>query len=223
MGLLCGGAAIAVAGRTSDHLVETALTTVAAYGSFLLAEYLHLSGVLATVAAGLLMGNLGVLRAPEGNPLSSRGREFVLAFWEFAAFIANSLIFLLIGVTVAGIRFDRLGWTALLIAVGLVLIGRALSVYPLCLPFIRSRWAIPAKEQHVLWWGGLRGALALALALALPPSLVMRDEIVVAAFGVVVFSVVVQGLTMPLLLRTLGFLPITLITIANPSPPNPDT
>ena len=207
VGLLCGGAAILVAGRTSDHLVETALTTVAAYGSFLLAEYFHLSGVLATVAAGLLMGNLGVLGEPNEKLLSSRGREFVLAFWEFAAFIANSLIFLLIGVTVAGIRFDGLGWKALLIAVGLVLIGRALSVYPLCLPFVRSRWAIPASEQHVLWWGGLRGALALALALALPPSLAMRNEIVVATFGVVAFSVIVQGLTMPLLLRMLGFLP----------------
>ena len=94
-----------------------------------------------------------------------------------------------------------------MIAVSLVLIGRALSVYPLCLPFIRSRWAIPLSEQHVLWWGGLRGALALALALALPPSLDMRNEIVVATFGVVVFSVVAQGLTMPLLLRMLGFLP----------------
>jgi CPA1 family monovalent cation:H+ antiporter len=207
VGLLCGGAAILVAGRTSDHLVETALTTVAAYGSFLLAEYFHLSGVLATVAAGLLMGNLGVLGEPNEKLLSSRGREFVLAFWEFAAFIANSLIFLLIGVTVAGIRFDGLGWKALLVAVGLVLIGRALSVYPLCLPFVRSRWAIPASEQHVLWWGGLRGALALALALALPPSLAMRNEIVVATFGVVAFSVIVQGLTMPLLLRMLGFLP----------------
>jgi CPA1 family monovalent cation:H+ antiporter len=206
-GLLCGGAAILVAGRTSDHLVETALTTVAAYGSFLLAEYFHLSGVLATVAAGLLMGNLGVLGGPDENLLSSRGREFVLAFWEFAAFIANSLIFLLIGVTVAGIRFERLGWKALLIAVGLVLIGRALSVYPLCLPFMRSRWAVPVREQHVLWWGGLRGALALALALSLPPSLAIRNEIVVATFGVVAFSVVVQGLTMPLLLRRLGFLP----------------
>jgi CPA1 family monovalent cation:H+ antiporter len=207
VGLLCGGAAILVAGRTSDHLVETALTTVAAYGSFLLAEYFHLSGVLATVAAGLLMGNLGVLGEPNEKLLSSRGREFVLAFWEFAAFIANSLIFLLIGVTVAGIRFDGLGWKALLVAVGLVLIGRALSVYPLCLPFVRSRWAIPASEQHVLWWGGLRGALALALALALPPSLAMRNEVVVATFGVVAFSVIVQGLTMPLLLRMLGFLP----------------
>src|ERR1700681_4395955 len=124
VGLLCGGAAILVAGRTSDHLVETALTTVAAYGSFLLAEYFHLSGVLATVAAGLLMGNLGVLDEPNEKLLSSRGREFVLAFWEFAAFIANSLIFLLIGVTVAGISFHELGWTALLIAVSLVLIGR---------------------------------------------------------------------------------------------------
>jgi Na+:H+ antiporter len=203
VGLVCGGAAITLAGRTSDHLVETALTTVAAYGSFLLAEYLHLSGVLATVAAGLLMGNLGVLRAPEGSPLSSRGREFVLAFWEFAAFIANSLIFLLIGVTVAGIRFAGFGWRPLLIVVGLVLIGRALSVYPLCMPFIRSRWAIPFGEQHVLWWGGLRGALALAL----PPSLVMRNEIVVATFGVVAFSVIVQGLTMPMPLRVLGLLP----------------
>jgi CPA1 family monovalent cation:H+ antiporter len=207
VGFVCGGAAIIIAGRISDHLVETALTTVAAYGSFLLAENLHLSGVLATVVAGLVMGNLGVLGEPNEKLLSSRGREFVLAFWEFAAFIANSLIFLLIGVTVAGIRFERLGWKALLIAVGLVLIGRALSVYPLCLPFIRSRWAIPASEQHVLWWGGLRGALALALALALPPSLVMRNEIVVATFGVVAFSVIVQGLTMPLLLRMLGFLP----------------
>jgi CPA1 family monovalent cation:H+ antiporter len=207
VGLLCGGAAILVAGRASDHLVETALTTVAAYGSFLLAEYFHVSGVLATVSAGLLMGNLGILGGHDENLLSSRGREFVLAFWEFAAFIANSLIFLLIGVAIAEIRFDRLGWKALLIAVGLVLIGRALSVYPLCLPFMRSRWAIPASEQHVLWWGGLRGALALALALAVPPPLAIRNEIVVATFGVVAFSVIVQGLTMPLLLRMLGFLP----------------
>jgi CPA1 family monovalent cation:H+ antiporter len=130
-----------------------------------------------------------------------------MAFWEFAAFIANSLIFLLIGVTVAGIPFGRLGLMPLVVAIALVLIGRALSVYPLCLAFRGSRWAIPIREQHMLWWGGLRGALALALALALPPSLVWRNEIVVAAFGVVVFSVVVQGLTMPPLLRMFGFLP----------------
>jgi CPA1 family monovalent cation:H+ antiporter len=75
------------------------------------------------------------------------------------------------------------------------------TVYPLCLPFYRSRWVIPLRAQHVLWWGGLRGALGLALALSLPPGVPMRDEMLVAAFGVVAFSVIVQGLTMPVLLR----------------------
>lgn len=206
VGIAAGGAAIVLAGRTSDHLVETALTVVAAYSSFLLAEYFHFSGVLATVAAGLLMGNLGVLREPTENILSPDGRTFVVAAWEFAAFIANSLVFLLIGLRVASIPFPGLGATALSVAIGLVLVGRVFTVYPLCLLFRRSAWAIPMREQHILWWGGLRGALALALALALPPSFALHDEILIAAFGVVVFSVVAQGLTMPLLLRRLGFL-----------------
>jgi CPA1 family monovalent cation:H+ antiporter len=207
VGIGFGGLAILIAGRTSDHLVETALTAVAAYGSFLLAESFHFSGVLATVAAGLLMGNLGVLRQDDSrNTLSPDGRAFTIAFWEFAAFIANSLIFLLIGLRVAAIPFTELNVKALLVSIGLVLAGRALSVYPLCLPFRSSSVAVPMGEQHVLWWGGLRGALALALALSLPLSFPFHDEILVTAFGVVVFSVVVQGLTMPLLLRRLGFL-----------------
>jgi CPA1 family monovalent cation:H+ antiporter len=209
VGLACGGAAIALAGRTSDYLVETTVTAVAAYGSFLLAEHFHFSGVLATVAAGLLMGNMGILKESEHSILSSSGRNFVVAFWDFAAFIANSLVFLLIGLAVASISFDGLGAIALLSIIGLVLVGRALTVYPLCLLFRQSKWAIPMKQQHILWWGGLRGALALALALALPPNLAHRNEILIAAFGVVVFSVVVQGLTMSWLLRRLGFLPAT--------------
>ena len=209
VGIACGGAAIALAGRTSDHLVEAALTAVAAYGSFLLAESLHFSGVLATVAAGLLMGNLGMLREDEKlNIFSPDGRSFVIGLWEFAAFIANSLIFLLIGLKVAAMPITGIiGSGALLIAIGLVLAGRALTVYPLCLLFRLSTWAITTSEQHVLWWGGLRGALALALALALPPSFPLYNEILITAFGVVVFSVVVQGLTMPLLLRKLSLLP----------------
>jgi len=153
------------------------------------------------------MGNLGVLRQDDSrNTLSPDGRAFTIAFWEFAAFIANSLIFLLIGLRVAAIPFTELNVKALLVSIGLVLAGRALSVYPLCLPFRSSSVAVPMGEQHVLWWGGLRGALALALALSLPLSFPFHDEILVTAFGVVVFSVVVQGLTMPLLLRRLGFL-----------------
>ena len=205
IGLACGGLAIALAGRTSDHLVETALTTVAAYGSFLLAEHFRVSGVLASVSAGLLMGNLGILG--QRDFLLLGGREFVIAFWNFAAFIANSFVFLLIGVTVGHLPLTGLGPLALAVSVALVLLGRALTVYPLCLLFRWSRWAVPMRGQHVLWWGGLRGALALALALALPPSLPGRHEIVAAAFGVVAFSVVVQGLTMPPLLRLLGLFP----------------
>lgn len=201
-GFAVWGLAIAVIGRTSDHLLESTLTAVAAYGSFLLAEHLHCSGVLATVTAGLLMGNFG----GEGRRFSMRGREFISDLWEFIAFIANSLVFLLIGLSVAGVPFDRFGAVSLAVVIGLVLFGRALTVYPLCGLFARSRWAIPLGEQHILWWGGLRGALALALALSLPASLAYRDEILVAAFGVVVFSVVLQGLTMPPLLRKLGFL-----------------
>lgn len=202
VGTLCGMAAVLLAGRIDDHLLETALTTIVAYGSFFLAEHLHMSGVLATLVAGLIMGNTGVL-CKASNTFSEHGRNFICDFWEFVAFLANSLIFLLIGLRVAAISFPTLGVIPLIMAIILVLTGRALAVYPLCLPFLRSRWAIPLRDQHVLWWGGLRGALGLALALSLPDTLPMHDEILIATFGVVVFSVVIQGLTMPILLKHL--------------------
>ena len=196
IGLLCGGVAILVAGRTTDRMVETAVTVAAAYGSFMAAEQLHMSGVLATVAAGLLMGNVGTLTRDE--------RPFVLEFWTFAAFIANSLVFVLIGVTVARIPFATFGGVAMAATILIVLLGRALTVYPICAAFRWSRWAIPAAEQHILWWGGLRGALGLALALTVPEATPLHDQIVIATFGVVAFSVIVQGVTMQPLLRRLG-------------------
>ncbi len=204
IGAVCGGAALIVAWRSSEHLIEAALTMVAAYGSFLVAEYFHVSGVLATVTAGLMMANFHPLRGK--NFLSPRGQEFILGFWDFAAFLANSVVFLLIGIAIAATPFRSYG-TVLLTSVVAVLLGRGLTVYPLSLLFLRSRWTISLREQHILWWGGLRGALPLALALSMPPSLPLRDEIVGVTFGVVAFSIVVQGLTMPLLLRRLGFLP----------------
>ncbi|MCX7899870.1 MAG: cation:proton antiporter, partial [Methylocystis sp.] len=203
-GALCGGAAILISQRTSEYLIEAALSTVAAFGSFLIAEYFHVSGVLATVVAGLMMGNLGVLREDSRSYLSRRGREFVHGLWEFAAFLANSIVFLLIGVDVANAHLENYGAGKLVAVVVIALAARALTVYPLCALFHVSRWRVSLPEQHVLWWGGLRGALALALALSLPPAMPFRDEIMVATFGVVGFSIVVQGLTTPLLLRRLG-------------------
>jgi CPA1 family monovalent cation:H+ antiporter len=205
-GLVAGVAAIFAAGRTDDHLVETALTAVAAYGSFIVAEHFGASGVLATVSAGLMMGNLGVLAEDEASfALSSQGRAFVVAFWEFAAFLANSFVFLMIGLALANVHARSLA--ALAIVIALALLGRAAAVYPLCLLFARSRWKIAFAKQHFLVWAGLRGALALALALDLPAAMPYRDEILVAAFGVVAFSVLAQGLTAGLLLRALGLSP----------------
>jgi CPA1 family monovalent cation:H+ antiporter len=201
--------AVMIAGTSDDHLVETALTAVAAFGSFLIAEHFGASGVLATVAAGMTMGNLGVLMPRErfGLSLTPHGRAFVLEFWEFAAFLANSLVFLLIGSAMATIDFAREGIFALALVIALALLGRAAAVYPVSLALARSRWAIPLNQQHLMWWGGLRGALALALALALPADLPRRADILISAFAVVAFSVIVQGLTAPLALKALRVTP----------------
>ena len=201
IGVVVGYGFMILAGRTTDPLVELTFTTLAAYGSFFVAEHYQLSGVLAAMSAGLVVGNL---RSPAS--ISDSGRHTLLTFWEYAAFVANSLIFILIGVQEAQQDFAGLG-LAVLIAIALVTFGRAVSIYPLCAIFARSRLRVGWRHQHVLFWGGLRGALALALALALPVDLPHRDTIVALTFAVVAFSVFVQGLTITPLLRKLGQLP----------------
>ncbi len=189
-----------LAWRTEDHLVEITLTTIAAYGSFLLAEHFEMSGVLASMTAGLVVGNVGLTRV-----ISEAGRGHVVAFWEYAAFLSNSVVFILIGGHEAHQPINLVAGAAAL-AVVLVLLGRAVAVYPICALFSRSALALDRRYQHVLVWGGLRGALALALALALPSDVPERQEIIVVAFAVVAFSIFVQGLTMPWLIRRLGLL-----------------
>jgi CPA1 family monovalent cation:H+ antiporter len=204
-GILCGaavgGVALFLAGRSKDHLVELTFTTIAAYGSFLLAEHIEVSGVIATLTAGLMMGNLGHL-----GIVSGRGRETVEAFWEYAAFVANSLIFLLIGIREGQQNFWALGAVAAL-AIALVLAGRAVAIYPVALLFRFGGKRVTAPHQHIMVWGGLRGALGLALAMSLPENIPHRNEIVTVTFAVVAFSIFVQGLTMTPVLRLLGELP----------------
>jgi monovalent cation:H+ antiporter, CPA1 family len=204
-GLLCGaivaGVVLLLAGRTEDHLVELTFTTVAAYGSFLMAESFGVSGVLATLTAGLMLGNIGTL-----GVLSARGREAVRAFWEYAAFVSNSLVFLLIGMYESRQNFAAV-WFAALVAIAFVMVGRAAAIYPICLAFSKSSLRVSAAHQHVLFWGGLRGALALALALGLPRDMPAREDIIAVSFAVVAFSLFVQGLTMAPLLRALRELP----------------
>jgi CPA1 family monovalent cation:H+ antiporter len=180
-------------GRIDDYLIETTLTSVLAYGAYLLAEAMGVSGVLAVVAAGLISGNSGPLA------MSPTTRIVVFNFWEYAAFLANTFVFLLIGLS---IRLDELlqNWELILWAIGAVLISRAVTVYGLS-------WVgrdIPHKWKHVLYWGGLRGAISLALALSLPLSLPSRVPIQAMAFGVVLFTLLIQGLSMAPLVRRLN-------------------
>lgn len=200
---IAAGIAVAVAarflaGRTADHLVEITFTVVAAYGSFLLAEHVGGSGVVATLVAGVMFGE-----RRNRAPLSARNRWALEAFWEFVAFAANSLVFLLIGMQGAQEALASPARTAL-VAVAAVTLSRAATVYPVAALFHGSALRIPAAHQHVLVWGGLRGALALALALGLPRGMPLRGDIVAATFAVVAFTIVVQGTTLPWVLQRLG-------------------
>jgi monovalent cation:H+ antiporter, CPA1 family len=207
IGAIVAAGFMLLAGRTSDYLVKFTFTTLTAYGSFFVAEHFHLSGVLAALTAGLVVGNFR-----SSTVMTAADRNALEPFWEYLAFIANSLIFLLIGAQEAQQHFKGL-WLPVLVAILLVTLGRAVAIYPLCAVFSRTRLKVEARHQHLLFWGGLRGALALALALALPDDLPQHDAVITLTFAVVAFSVFAQGLTITPLLRWSGLLHL------DPQPP----
>ena len=196
VGLILGMLISQMISRIDDYLIETALTTVLAFGAYLVAEEVfHVSGVLAVLAAGLVNGNIG----PGG--MSPTTRIVVFNFWEYAGFIANSFAFLLIGLQI-DIPVLFVYWQPILTAILAVLAARAVVIYGLA-------WTgrdIPLRWQHVLYWGGLRGAISLALALGLPAALEGRAQLQVMAFGVVVFTLLVQGFSMGSLVRSMGLI-----------------
>jgi CPA1 family monovalent cation:H+ antiporter len=200
VGVALGWAASLLIARIDDYLIETSITTVLAFGSYLLAERLQFSGVLAVVAAGLVNGNLG----PRG--MSPTTRIVLFNFWEYIAFVANSLVFLLIGLKV-DIPFLISAWQPILWGIGAVIAARVLVVYGLGWLANRLGEPISMRWKHVLTWGGLRGALSLALALSLPAALGAESEQVLAmTFGVVLFTLLIQATTMRPLVAWLGII-----------------
>ncbi len=183
-------------------LVEQALTLVAAYGTYLLVEEFGGSGVIGVVTAGVILGNYG-----SRIGMSPQTRLAVTQFWEFLAFFVNSIVFLLIG--------DQVQWPSLeanlgsiAIAIGATVLARAVSSYGLGLAInLLLRNPISLGMQTVIWWGGLRGSVAIALALSIPTNVPGRETIVATVFGVVLFTLLVQGLTMKPLLQRLHLIP----------------
>jgi CPA1 family monovalent cation:H+ antiporter len=190
VGGLLGWVVARLIARIDDYLIEITLTTVLAFGAYLLAERLSVSGVLAVAAAGLVNGNLG----PQG--MSPTTRIVLFHFWEYVSFLANSFVFLLIGLQINLPGLLTL-WQPIVWAILAVLVARVLVVYGFSALGSRFGDPVPIRWQHVLTWGGLRGAIALALALSLPAALgESRDLLRVMAYGVVLFTLLVQAMTM---------------------------
>lgn len=183
-----------------DRFVEITLTTILAHSSFLIAEHFHVSGVMATVAAGLTMGSYGRLM------VSPPVLEHLEAFWEYFAFICNSLIFLLVGLSIE-VTDLLVNYKAILVAAVAVLIGRAIAVYgtlPVVERLSRRVERVSMAFRTVIVWGGLRGALAIVMALSIPHDLPERDFLMTLTLGVVLFSLLVNGLSVRRLMSLLG-------------------
>ncbi|MBF2090708.1 MAG: sodium:proton antiporter [Synechococcales cyanobacterium K44_A2020_017] len=182
-------------------LVEQSLTLVAAYGTYSIAEALGGSGVISVVTVGLVLGNFG-----SRIGMNPRTRLIVSEFWDFIAFFVNSIIFLLIGDQV---RFSSLGenWLPIAVAIAALLLTRAVGIYGLGLVSnTLAKSNISWRDQTVLWWGGLRGSVSIALALSIPESLPEREVVIATVFGVMLFTLLVQGLTTQPLLKGLNML-----------------
>ena len=194
IGVIIGFVASRIVATVDDHLIELTVSLVTAYGSYLIADGLHESGIIATVVAGLTLGNYG-----RRIGMSEKTQEALDTVWEFLAFLLSALVFLLVGLSITVPRLlDSSG--PIVVAVLAILVGRVLVVYGLVggsSRLIASRFhrAIPLAWLHVMFWGGLRGAVSVALALSLPLDFPQRELVQEITFGVVLFTLLVQGTT----------------------------
>jgi CPA1 family monovalent cation:H+ antiporter len=202
IGLVIGWLGHFLIALVDDHLTEMSVSVALAYGSFLAADQLHLSGVLATVTAAMTLGHLGRTR---GWVFSDSSERLITDFWEFLAFVANAALFLVMGLIVqASGLLDHP--KDVLIGIIAALVGRAVVSYGLGGQLRRIGFPLSRPEQHMLFWGGLRGAVALAAALSLPSDFPHREQLLAMTYGAVLFTILVQGLTIAPIGRRLGIL-----------------
>ena len=196
IGLVFGWFGYRALASMDEYTLEVLITLAIVMGGYALCSYLHVSGPLAMAVAGLLIGNQGVTYA-----MSDVTRDYVIKFWELVDEVLNSILFLLIGLEMIVLSFGFDQAALALVAIPITLAARAVSIAV-------STKTIPAARLQdkgagrVLWWGGLRGGISVALALSLPPG-ETRDMILAATFAAVLFSVLVQRATLGRLIEKL--------------------
>lgn len=202
LGLVVGWVGHLAIALVDEHLSEMIVSVAVAYGAFLAAEYLHLSGVIATLIAAMTLSRLGRSR---GWVFTEGSAALLDDLWSFLAFIANAALFLLMGLNAAAAGLTTypqlVAW-----GIAAALFGRAVTAYGLGLVLPRRILRLSWAERHVIFWGGLRGAVALAAALSLPVDFPYRQQLLAMTYGVVLFTVLAQGLTIGPLVRWLGLL-----------------
>ena len=204
IGLLVGYVVARAIATIDDHLIELTLSLAAAYGTYLVADQLHQSGIIATVVAGVVIGNHG-----RSIGMSARSQEALDTVWEFFAFLLTALVFLLVGLAIDLARLiDTL--PSIIWGVVAILAGRALVIYVLFGPAsrlavrLRGSHQVPLAWLHVLFWAGLRGAVAVAMALSLPVDFPERALLQQITFGIVLFTLLVQGTTAEWVIERVG-------------------
>jgi CPA1 family monovalent cation:H+ antiporter len=195
LGLATGYVAYLALRGIDDYSIEVMISLALVTGTYALATALHMSGPISVVVAGVLIGNRGARRA-----MSDITKRYVFGFWTLVDDILNAILFLLIGLEVLVVEFSTsLAWVALT-AIPLVILARYLSVGSAILMLRRWQSFTPGTVR-VLTWGAVRGGISVALALSLPQAEPARSLILDATYGVVLFSVVVQGLSLGAVVR----------------------
>jgi monovalent cation:H+ antiporter, CPA1 family len=193
VGAIYGFLSSRLTAKIDHHLVEIGLSIVVFYGAYATAEHFHLSGVIAVVVAGLILGNYGKKIGMSENTL-----EKMDSFWEAIAFIANAIIFLMIGMEISRIGFEG-KWGLIAISILIVVLSRFLAVF-ISLFFDKT---IPNTWKMLMSWGGLKGSLSVALILSVSPEFLGRDLLLSLTFSNVMFSLLIQGTTIPVIVKWL--------------------